>query len=182
MADKEYTIKIPFGKKVNCSTNKLGQTTYTLVDDYPNSWFDVLVWHANQEYRSDTYKAYLTLTSLPKNEMEPFKCLLPTLKLRLVIESLQDIEKKCSHYGEFDNVCSDWGFEMYTIVYCKNCGDNRTYLSSKNIPFNFGNVTSVSVPRWILFYTKEMCNHLIQNFEDILFNYFEDDEDEDEDE
>lgn len=172
MADKEYTIKIPFGKKVNCSTNDLGQTTYTLIDDYPTCWSDVLAWHSNQEYKSDTYKAYLTLTYLPKNEMKTFKCLLSTLKLRMVIESLQDIEKKCSYYGELDNVCGD--FEMYSIFY-NNCNNNnRKYLSLRTITFQLYNVTSLPVPRWMLFYTEEMCNHLIQNFENILFNYFED--------
>ena len=170
MANKEYTIKIPFGKKVNCSTNDFGQTTYTLVDDYPTCFSDVLVWHANQKNKSNTYKAYLNLTSLPKDEMKTFKCILSTLKLRMVIESLQDIEKKSLHYGELVNVCSE--FEIYTISY-SNIND-RTHFSLKTILFQPYHITSLSVPRWMLFYTEEMCNHLIQNFENILFNYFED--------
>lgn len=178
MADKEYTIKIPFGKKVNCSTNDFGQTTYTLVDNYPTCWTDVLDWHINQEDMSDTYRAYLNLTSLPKDERAIFKCVLSTLKLKMVIESLQDIEKKSLHYGELDNLRNDVKMYAIFINYC----NNRTYLSLKNLVLQPYHVTSLPVPRWMLFYTEKMCNHLIQNFENILFNYFEDVDYEDEEE
>jgi hypothetical protein len=171
MVEKEYTIKIPYGKKVNCSTNYLGQTTYTLVDDYPTCWNDVLEWHINQKDASDTYKAYVNLASLPKDERAIYKSVLSTLKLRMVIESLQDIEKQSLHYGELDNVRKE--FYMYTIIY-NDYGNNGTYLSLEYVEILPYHVISVPVPKWMLFYTKEICNNLIQNFEYILFNYFED--------